>query len=67
MPGYIHRRLNITLREPEEGGEVKLLKAPRKWWRLMCFRPDHVHHQVTKVTRGELLVLSIGWLTETPE
>lgn len=56
-----HVRLNVVLREADEGGEFRCL-GPCIWRtrRVVLFRPDKWEHQVTEVKRGERLVLSLG-------
>lgn len=63
VPGHEHWRYNIELIQPEEGG---FLKGSFNYWqgsrrRVNKFRSDF-YHEVTKITKGTRLVLSIGWL-----
>jgi len=59
-----HLRLNITLREADEGGifQVEPLDESLilRRGKALLFRPDWVIHEVTPVTRGRRVVLSIG-------
>jgi len=67
--GLEHHRVNIILRKAE-GGEFMVMgnwegvKAPmtQPKRRVIYFRPDIVTHSVSKVTKGERWVLSIGWV-----
>lgn len=72
--GYGHHRVNITLRKPNAGGHTFIEEGVNKstgqathkkytdrWYR---FRPDRQEHFVTRVLRGELRLLSIGWLSK---
>jgi hypothetical protein len=67
VPGYKHHRLNVVLRKPLEGGQLKSWKALSTWGRFTWFRPDLYEHHVTEVTSGSLLILSIGWVFENPD
>lgn len=60
-PGYNMRRINIVLKEPDEGGEFVCKDAMINWRRFKYFKPDSMPHSVACVEEGERLVLSIGW------
>lgn len=63
--GYEHHRVNITLRSASEGGVTYMempggtfIRSPKHY----RFRPDLMRHYVSRVGRGEVWLLSIGWL-----
>lgn len=58
--GVKHTRLNIVLRQAEEGGEFICARPILSTRRIKLFRPDLEKHSVTTVKKGERLVLSIG-------
>ena len=58
--GVKHTRLNIVLRQAEEGGEFICDRPILNTRRFKLFRPDLEKHSVTTVEKGERLVLSIG-------
>jgi len=61
VPGVRHIRLNIILRHANEGGEFKCEgKLLINWSRVKLFRPDIQKHSVSRVKKGERLVLSLG-------
>lgn len=56
-----HFRLNIYLKRPPGGGDLKLKGEAIFNNRLFhLFRPDIVEHSMTKVEGGTLYMLSIG-------
>lgn len=65
VPGYRHWRLNVTLKEAVEGGEV-LHKLPDHNFaevqedRVVIFRSDLVEHCVSKIYKGKRIVLTFG-------
>jgi hypothetical protein len=63
--GFEHHRVNITLRSAAAGGVTQFenpngahTPAPRHY----RFRPDLVRHSVSRIERGEIWILSVGWL-----
>lgn len=70
--GYKHFRLNLILKEAEEGGRFLISppmlveKVGLNFRRLKLFRPDIQKHAVTQVLKGTRLVLSLGWLRKIP-
>lgn len=65
VEGMAHHRLNVIIKAPRIGG-MFTSKGPKRTWiagRVVCFRPDLVEHEVTKVEKGSRWVLSFGWLT----
>tara|TARA_A200000113_G_C8606219_1_gene271021 strand:+ start:149 stop:490 length:342 start_codon:yes stop_codon:yes gene_type:complete len=59
IEGHKHFRLNIVLKKAAVGGNVYYFKT-RCYNRIMLFRPDAVEHEVSQVTRGTRIVLSVG-------
>lgn len=57
-----HFRLNIVLKQPEQGGEFICESPIFNLPRIKFFRPDIDTHGVSVVEKGERLVLSIGWI-----
>ncbi len=57
-----HYRLNVVLKGAI-GGTFCCKNTILNWWngRVVLFRPDIEKHQVTPITKGQRLVLSIGW------
>lgn len=66
--GFEHHRLNILLRDCEEGGNfrctVNTARGKFLGFKWCKFRPDLYYHSVSKVSKGARWVLSIGWLKE---
>jgi hypothetical protein len=66
VPGRKHYRLNIELKKAEEGGELRLRRCVndlfyiKPKYRFALFRSDTMFHTVTKITKGERLVLTFG-------
>lgn len=60
--GWNHYRINIVLKKAKAGGKFYCLYPIINWKRIKLFRPDISIHGVTKITKGQRLVLSIGWL-----
>jgi len=61
VEGYKMYRINIILKQAKEGGKFFCPGAILNWRRIKLFRPDIMSHGVTKVSKGERLVLSVGW------
>jgi len=59
-----HYRLNIVIRQADEGGEFQCAKPIFETARIKYFRPDVSEHSVSKVVRGSRYVLSVGWLKQ---
>jgi hypothetical protein len=61
VPGKRHYRLNLTLRNAKEGGELwvekKILGIGK---RIILFRSDLAKHSVTEIGSGVRIVLTIG-------
>jgi hypothetical protein len=57
-----HYRLNVVLRRAGEGGEFHCADPIYESPRIKYFRPDASQHSVSKVTRGNRYVLSVGWI-----
>ncbi len=60
VKGKKHWRLNIVLRNADQGGEFHTDGLIKNLPRITLFRPDLARHGVTKVTRGARHVLSLG-------
>lgn len=60
VPGKRHYRLNLTLRNAKEGGELWVEKTIIKLGPLTIFRSDLAKHAVTPLITGTRLVLSLG-------
>lgn len=66
--GMRHFRLNILLQRAQDGGNFTLWGASTwRKGRIRLFRPDLHQHAVTKIIKGQRLVLSIGWLSKERE
>ena len=65
--GFEHHRVNITLRKPKRGG-ITYIEAGNPGCyeagqgRMYRFRPDTRTHFVTAILKGQLWLLSFGWL-----
>jgi len=59
-----HHRLNIILKNAQEGGQFLCEKPIINAHRIKYFRPDMAAHQVSKVVAGTRYVLSIGWIRQ---
>lgn len=57
-----HFRLNIVLKKAKEGGNFICKNPIFETNRIKLFRPDICEHQVSKITKGNRYVLSIGWV-----
>ena len=55
-------RVNVVLRPAEQGGIFLCNGAWVNFPRFKFFRPDQLTHGVSKIEKGERLVLSIGWV-----
>jgi len=55
-----HYRCNLVLQHADEGGQFICNRMILKVWRLAIFRSDEATHEVTRVTRGTRVVLSLG-------
>lgn len=53
-------RMNVVLKVCEQGGDFVCPNAFVNWRRLKIFRPDVQTHEVTRVTEGDRLVLTVG-------
>lgn len=62
VEGGRHFRLNLVVREAQDGGEFWCSAALFESRRIKFFRPDIVEHSVSTVKRGSRYVLSIGWV-----
>jgi len=60
-----HYRLNIVLKNAEEGGEFECQNPIFETKRIKFFRPDICQHQVSEVVKGNRYLLSIGWVKDT--
>lgn len=65
VDGRRHFRINIVLREADQGGVFKCMQPIFETRRIKVFRPDVSEHSVTEIERGERLVLSLGWVRPT--
>lgn len=54
-----HKRLNIVLKHAKSGGTFKKNGEPQQG-RFHNFKPDKDEHEVTKIDKGERIVLSFG-------
>ena len=57
-----HFRLNLIVRQPEEGGDFHCEKTIYESRSLKIFRPDIYEHSVSRILSGTRYVLSIGWV-----
>jgi hypothetical protein len=57
-----HYRLNIVLKNANEGGEFVCSNPIFETKRIKLFRPDECEHQVSKIIKGSRYLLSIGWI-----
>ncbi|MFK7888187.1 MAG: 2OG-Fe(II) oxygenase [Gammaproteobacteria bacterium] len=57
-----HYRLNIVLRNADEGGRFECHDAIYNGRRIKLFRPDQSRHSVSPIRKGVRYVLSIGWV-----
>ncbi|KPH64940.1 hypothetical protein AMS58_08910 [Pseudoalteromonas porphyrae] len=57
-----HYRLNIILKNAEQGGDFICKKPLFETKRIKFFRPDVSEHQVSKIVKGNRYLLSIGWV-----
>ena len=57
-----HHRLNIVLKEADEGGEFFCSNPIYESRRIKYFRPDQSEHQVTEIVSGSRYVFSLGWV-----
>jgi hypothetical protein len=57
-----HYRLNIVLKNADEGGEFICKNPIFETNRIKLFRPDISAHKVSKITKGNRYLLSIGWV-----
>ena len=62
VDGKRHYRVNVVLRPAEQGGIFLCNGAWVNFPRFKFFRPDQLTHGVSKIEKGERLVLSIGWV-----
>ena len=62
VDGKRHFRLNIVLRQADEGGQFVCDEPIYESKRIKLFRPDRSRHAVTTVKRGVRYVLSVGWV-----
>ncbi len=60
VPGRKHFRLNVVLWPAAVGGKFRCAGAVTVG-PFTLFRPDIMPHEVTRVQRGNRVVLSIGW------
>jgi hypothetical protein len=64
--GWRHWRANLTLRPARDGGRflwaASMGPRVRRLGPLTVFRPDVTPHALTRVERGSLWLLSVGWL-----
>ncbi|MDK1285810.1 2OG-Fe(II) oxygenase [Pseudoalteromonas umbrosa] len=57
-----HFRLNIVLKKASKGGAFLCQSPLFESDRIKLFRPDRCVHSVSRVEKGERLLLSIGWI-----
>jgi len=60
-----HYRLNIVLKNANEGGVFICQNPIFETSRIKLFRPDTCEHQVSKIVKGTRYLLSIGWVKNT--
>jgi len=60
-----HYRLNIVLKNADEGGEFICENPIFETSRIKLFRPDICEHQVSKIEKGTRYLVSIGWVKNT--
>lgn len=57
-----HFRLNVVLKSAQEGGEFICENMLFETNRIKLFRPDISEHSVSKVTKGNRYLFSLGWV-----
>ena len=57
-----HYRLNIILKQAQNGGEFICKDPIFESRRIKLFRPDISEHQVSTVLKGNRYLLSLGWV-----
>lgn len=57
-----HHRINIILKNAQEGGDFMCECPIFESKRIKYFRPDISAHQVSKVVKGTRYVFSVGWV-----
>jgi hypothetical protein len=60
VDGFNHFRLNVILRNADEGGEFRCDNVLSIFGRVHLFRPDIEKHLVTEIHSGRRIVLSFG-------
>lgn len=60
-----HYRLNIVIKNADDGGEFICSNPIFESKRIKLFRPDISEHQVSKIVKGNRYLLSIGWIKNT--
>ena len=63
LTGFANHRFNFTLKKPDVGGTT-FIQGVKQVGRGYIFRPDIAEHEVSEVLDGELVLISIGWLTK---
>ena len=59
-----HFRLNIVLKNAQQGGEFVCSDSLFETERIKLFRPDISEHKVSKIIKGNRYLLSIGWVNK---
>jgi hypothetical protein len=60
-----HYRLNVVLKNADEGGEFTCKNPIFETSRIKLFRPDICEHQVSKIEKGTRYLVSLGWVKNT--
>lgn len=61
IEGKSHYRINLTLIKPKNGGNFIGGNPILNFNRLIFFRPDKYIHSMSKINKGNCLMLSIGF------
>lgn len=61
----VHKRLNLFLKLPKDGGKVHIDGPYKSFFfnRIHQFSASKYNHWIDPVISGEMIVLSIGWLS----
>lgn len=57
-----HYRINLIIKKSIIGGEFKVQHSIYETSRIKVFRPDIYEHSVSKIVKGERILLSFGFI-----
>ena len=57
-----HYRINLIVKQAQEGGTFKCENPIYESSRIKFFRPDIDIHEVSEIRKGSRYLLSIGWI-----